>query len=150
MKKGPLSDGFLSKDIRGCFLPYSEKRKQLFKMTFLGNEQTVSVMYIDINAISLYLDLNIFQQDECFCSKLLQMEVEYGKSNLKISLSQIWVICQLLPSVIVGLFLWKLCLMFFVVVFWPHQGIYCLHNSTFKITLQMNEKDDTFLTFTDK
>ena len=34
--------------------------------------------------------------------------------------------------------------------FLPHQGIYCLHNSTFKITLQMNEKDDTFLTFTDK
>ena len=33
---------------------------------------------------------------------------------------------------------------------WPHQGIYFLHNSTFKITLQRNEKDDTFLTFTDK
>ena len=30
----------------------------------------MSVMYIDINAISLYIDLNIFQQDECFCSKL--------------------------------------------------------------------------------
>ena len=70
-------------------------------MTFLVNEQNVSVMYIDINAISLYLDLNIFQQDECFCSKL-GMEVEYAKSNLKTSLSQIWVICQLLPFVRVG------------------------------------------------
>ena len=43
-------------------------------------------MYIDINAISLYLDLNIFQQNEYFCSKL-RMEVEYAKSNLKTSLS---------------------------------------------------------------
>ena len=51
-------------------------------MTFLVNEQNVSVMYIDINAISLCLDLNIFQQDECFSSKL-GMEVEYAKSNLK-------------------------------------------------------------------
>ena len=42
--------------------------------------------YIDINAISLYLDLNIFQLDECLCSKL-GMEVEYAKSNLKTSLS---------------------------------------------------------------
>ena len=58
-------------------------------------------MYIDINAISLYLDLNIFQQDEYFCSKL-GMGVEYAKSSLKTSLSQIWVICQLLPFVRVG------------------------------------------------
>ena len=63
-------------------LPYSDKRKQLLKMTFLGNEQSVSVMYIDSNAISFYLDLNIFQQDECFCSKL-GMEAEYAKSILK-------------------------------------------------------------------
>ena len=34
-------------------LPYSDKRKQLLKMKFLVNEQNVSVMYIDINAISL-------------------------------------------------------------------------------------------------
>ena len=69
-------------------------------MVFLVNEQNVAhvVMYIDINALSLYLDLNIFQQDVCFCSKL-GMEVEYAKSNLKTSLSQIWVICQLLPFV---------------------------------------------------
>ena len=67
-------------------------------MTFLVNEQIVSVMYIDINAISFYLDLNIFQQDECFGSKL-GIEVEHAKSNLKTSLSQIWVICQLLPFV---------------------------------------------------
>ena len=39
-------------------------------------------MYIDINAISLYLDLSIFQQDECLCSKL-RIEVAYAKSNLK-------------------------------------------------------------------
>ena len=38
-------------------LPYSDKRKQLFKMTFLVNEQNVSGMYIDISAISLCLDL---------------------------------------------------------------------------------------------
>ena len=82
-------------------LPYSDKRTQLLKITILVNEQTVSVMYIDINAVSLYLDLDIFQQDECFCSKL-GMEVEYDQSNLKTSLSQILVICQLLPFVRVG------------------------------------------------
>ena len=82
-------------------LPYSDKRKQLLKMTFLVNEQNVSVMYIDIIAISLYLDWNIYQQDECFCSKL-GMEEEYAKSNLKTSLSLIWVICELLPFVRVG------------------------------------------------
>ena len=70
-------------------------------MKFLVNELNVSAMYIDINAISLYLGLNIFQQDECFCSKL-GMEVEYAKSNIKTSLSQIWVICHLLPFVRVG------------------------------------------------
>ena len=63
----------------------------------------MSIMYIDINALSLYLALNIFQQDECFCSKL-GMEVEYAKSNLKTSLSQIWVICKLLSFVRVGQF----------------------------------------------
>ena len=51
-------------------MPYTDKRKQLLKMEFLVNEQNVSVMYIDINAISLYLDLSIFQQDESFCLKL--------------------------------------------------------------------------------
>ena len=35
-----------------CILPYSDKRKQLLKMTFLVNEQNLSFMYIDINAIS--------------------------------------------------------------------------------------------------
>ena len=84
-----------------CTLPYTDKRKQLLKMKFLVNEQNVSVMYIDINAISLCLDLNISQQDECFCLKL-GMEVEYAKSNLKTSLSQIWVICELLPFVSAG------------------------------------------------
>ena len=70
-------------------------------MTFLINEQNVSVMYTDINAISLCPDLNIFQQDECFSSRL-GMEVEYAESNLKTSLSQIWVICQLLLFVRIG------------------------------------------------
>ena len=79
-------------------VPYSDKRKQLLKMAFLVNEQNVSVMYIDINAISLCLDLIVFQQDECFCSKL-GLEVEYAKSNPKTSLSQIWVICHLRPFV---------------------------------------------------
>ena len=49
------------------------------KIKFLVNEQNVSAICIYIIAISLYLDLNIFQQDECFCSKLW-MEVEYAKS----------------------------------------------------------------------
>ena len=70
-------------------------------MMFLVNEQNVSAMYIDINAIPLFLDLNIFQQDECFCSKF-GLEVEHATFNLKTSLSQIWVICHLLPFVRVG------------------------------------------------
>ena len=52
-------------DYCAAALPYSDKWKQLLKMKFLLNELNVTVMYIDINAISLYLDLNIFQQDEC-------------------------------------------------------------------------------------
>ena len=64
-------------------LPYSDKRRQLLKVIFLVNEQNVSVMYIDINALSLCLWLkDIFQQDECFCSKL-GLEEEYAKSNKK-------------------------------------------------------------------
>ena len=81
-------------------VPYNDIRRQLLKMTFLVNEQNVSVMNIDINAISGCLDFNIFQQDECFCSKL-GIQVEYAKFNLKTSLSQIWVIGQLLPFGIV-------------------------------------------------
>ena len=50
-------------------------------MTFPVNEQNVSVMRIDINALSLSLDLNIFQQDECSCSKL-GMEVELLDKSL--------------------------------------------------------------------
>ena len=39
-------------------------------------------MYIDISAIQLYLDLNIFQQDERFCSKLgLEVEPESNKKT---------------------------------------------------------------------
>ena len=64
-------------------------------MTFLINEQNVSAMYIDINAI-LYLDLNIFQQDEYFCSRL-GMEIEHAKSNLKTCFFR-----TLLPIVRVG------------------------------------------------
>ena len=83
---------------------YYDKRKQLLKMKFLVNEQNVSAMFIDINAI-LYLDLNIFQQDECFCSKLeieVHVHVEYAESIMKTLLSQIWVLCRLLPFVSVG------------------------------------------------
>ena len=61
----------------------------------------MSVRYIDINAISYSLDLNIFRQDECFCSKFI-LEVEYPKSNLKTPLSHILMICHLLPFVRVG------------------------------------------------
>ena len=43
-------------------------------------------------------DFNIFQQDGCFCSKL-ELDVEHAKSNLKTSLSQIWMICDLLSFV---------------------------------------------------
>ena len=70
-------------------------------MTFPVNEQNVSAMRIDINALSLSLDLNIFQQDECSCSKL-RMEVKYAKSSKKKLISQMWVICELLPFVMVG------------------------------------------------
>ena len=66
-------------------------------MKFLVNEQTVP----EINAISLCLDLNIFQKDECFCSKL-GLIVEHANSNLRTLVSQIWVICHLLPFVRVG------------------------------------------------
>ena len=38
-------------------LPYSDKMKQLLKITYLVNEQNVSVMYIDINALLWCLDL---------------------------------------------------------------------------------------------
>ena len=86
-------------------LLYSDKRKQLLKMTFLLNEQNVSVMYIDINATSLCVDLSIFEQDECLGSKL-RWEVEYAKSNLKTWFSQTWVICHLLPFVRVGQIEW--------------------------------------------
>ena len=37
---------------RTTILPYSDERKQLLKIKFLVNEQNVSVIYIDINAIS--------------------------------------------------------------------------------------------------
>ena len=65
------------------------------------SKMCLSCMYIDINTISWCLDLNIFQQDECFCSKL-GLEVEHAMSKLKTPLSQIWVICHLLPFVRVG------------------------------------------------
>ena len=98
-----LCAGFNSYSLSYCMyathiLPYCDKRKQLLEIIFLANDQHVSVMYIDINAISLCLDLNIFQYNECFCSKL-GLEVEHAKTNLKRSVSQIWVICHLLPFV---------------------------------------------------
>ena len=74
--------------------------KQVLKIKFLVNEQYGSIMYIDINAISLCLDFNIFHLDGRFC--LIGLEVEHVKSHLKTSLSHIWVICDLLPFVRVG------------------------------------------------
>ena len=47
---------------------------------------------------ALTYNVTIFQQDECFCLKL-GLGVEHAKSNLKTSLSQNWVICDLLPFV---------------------------------------------------
>ena len=92
---------FLVFKLFNYILPYSDKRKQLLKMTFLINEQNASDMYIDIN-YHYVLDFNIFQQDEFFCSKL-GMEVEqYANSNIKTSLSQIWEIFDWLPFVRVG------------------------------------------------
>ena len=42
-------------------------------------------------------------EDECFCSKFgLEVALEHAKSNLKTPISQIWVICNLLPFVRVG------------------------------------------------
>ena len=75
-------------------LPYSDKRTQLLKITFLVNEQNVSVMYIEINAISSWL--KYLSAGWVF---LLQTwnEVEYAPSSIyETSLSQFWVICQLL------------------------------------------------------
>ena len=40
---------------------------------------TCTYIYIDINAKCF--DLNIFQQDECFCSKL-RLDGEHAKSNI--------------------------------------------------------------------
>ena len=74
---------YLSKSYH-CLLPYNVKRKQLLKMIFLVNEQDVSVIYIGINAEYHYiLILNIFQQDDCFCSSQNPMEGEYALCNLK-------------------------------------------------------------------
>ena len=66
------------------YCPSLTKGSNSWKMTFLVNEQNVSVMFSDINAISLYFDLSIFQQDVCFCSKL-RMEVEYRRWGDKTS-----------------------------------------------------------------
>ena len=59
-----------------CILPYSDKRKQLLKND-ISRKWAKCVVYMDINTISLYIDLNIFQQDEWFLYKL-GMEVEYA------------------------------------------------------------------------
>ena len=39
-------------------LPLFDKREQVMQVIFFINERNVSVMYIDINAISSYLDFN--------------------------------------------------------------------------------------------
>ena len=63
-------------------------------------EKCVCHVYIDINT-KAYNIMMIFQQDERFCSKF-GLEVEHAESNPQTSLSQIWVICHLLPLVRVG------------------------------------------------
>ena len=86
----------------------------------------------DINAISLCLDINIFQQDACFCSKL-GLEVEYSKSNLKTSLSQIWLIFHLLLCVRVGQYnSWELCFKYVKETTWSyfHRMTYVSYPST--------------------
>ena len=106
----PIFNKINDLNFKSCkqFLPYFDKRKQFLKMKFFVNEQNVSVMFIEnqcniIITTVVCLDLNICHQDECSCSKH-GLEVEHAKSNLKTQLSQIWVICQLLPFVRVGRF----------------------------------------------
>ena len=88
----------LSQNVENCIIgfckqtfisimPYADKREQLLKMIFLVNEQTVFVVYFEINAISLcQISISIstiFQKDECFCSKL-GLILEHSKpKNLK-------------------------------------------------------------------
>ena len=87
-------------------LPYSDKRKQLLKVTFLVNEQNLFVMIVHwhyrCNIIILWLQY----LSGVWVSLLpkIGVEVERANCNLKTSLShsQIWVICHLLPSVRVG------------------------------------------------
>ena len=46
----------------------------------LVNYQNESDNYIGINAISIHLDFDISQQDECFCSKY-EMQNSIGKNK---------------------------------------------------------------------
>ena len=89
---------YTCKDLCHTFCHTMTKGSNSWKLHFSKMSKLCPSCTIDINAISLYLDLDIFQQDETFCSKL-GMELDLAKSNLKTSLSQIWVICQLLPFV---------------------------------------------------
>ena len=70
-------------------------------MTFPVNEQNVSVMRIDINALSLSLDLNIFSRMNDPAPNL-EWKQNMNTSSKEKLLSQIWVICELLPFVMVG------------------------------------------------
>ena len=83
-------------------MPYFGKRKQVIKVIFLVNEQIclsftlTSMQYHDL------FDLNIFQLDECFCSKL-GLEIEHAKTvqSKNIDISDLDD-CHLLPFVKVG------------------------------------------------
>ena len=98
----PLVNGSLFWQIcYQIFLPYSDKRKQLTKMTFLVNEQNVSTIYTDINVVPWCLHLNISQQDVNFSSKLGR-EIAHAKDHLNMPKTQIWRIWELLPFVRVG------------------------------------------------
>ena len=81
--------------------PTLTKRSNSWKRNFLYEQYTCMLCILTSMQYHYVLHLNILYKDECFCSKLGR-EVEHAKSNLKTSLSQIWVICHLLPFVRVG------------------------------------------------
>ena len=84
-------DGVWQKDSQG----FSNSYKVLYK-------QNPFEKFLIFTIYQNYtLALNIVQQDQCFISKL-DLEIEHAKSNLKTPISQIWVICHLLPFVRVG------------------------------------------------
>ena len=81
-------------------LPYFGKRKQVTKVKFLVKEPNVSVISTDVNGISWCLTYHISWQDECWCIKF-SLE-EHTRLNAKTSITQILMVCHLLPFAKVG------------------------------------------------